>query len=410
MFLNKGINVLSLFDGKSSGRTACDLAGIGVNKYYSAEVDKYAIQVSNAIHPEQVRLGDVTKWREWDIDWASIDLLLGGFPCQAWSMAGKQQGDKDERGMLFWVMLDIFKHVQQLNPSVKFLIENVKMKKEFEEYITHHTEQALGHVEKHLINSALVSAQNRQRYYWCNWSVEQPEDLGVMLIDILEHDESTYTYMSEKFVQRNKDAGCLRDDLSGKAKNLSALEYVKNGRQGDYIKCGSMVGRRINPETGKRDDYNKDITPVQQIELRSDDKTGTLTTVQKDNLIVSIEQKPRGFNKGGEKGLDGKTPTLSSNSWEHNNHIKIRDKSKTVRASGLNSYDNHEWDSISDCHYRKFTPRECFRLQTVPEHLIDKILSCGVSNTQLYKIAGNGWTDKVIAHILAYSGLCYANS
>ena len=101
------MNVLSLFDGKSSGFTACELAGIEVGTYYSSEVDKYAIKVSDAIQANQVRLGDVTKWREWDIDWGSIDLILGGFPCQAWSMAGKQLGDKDERGMLFWVMLDI---------------------------------------------------------------------------------------------------------------------------------------------------------------------------------------------------------------------------------------------------------------------------------------------------------------
>ena len=86
------MNVLSLFDGKSSGYTACELAGIEIDTYYSAEVDKYAIKVSDAIHPNQIRLGDVTKWREWDIDWSSIDMIFGGFPCQAWSMAGKQMG------------------------------------------------------------------------------------------------------------------------------------------------------------------------------------------------------------------------------------------------------------------------------------------------------------------------------
>ena len=91
---------------------------------------------------------------------------------QAWSLAGKQLGDKDERGMLFWVMLDIMKHAREHNPNVDFVIENVKMKKEFEEYITTHTENALGHVHKILINSALVSAQNRNRYYWTSFAVE----------------------------------------------------------------------------------------------------------------------------------------------------------------------------------------------------------------------------------------------
>lgn len=170
----KKLNVLSLFDGKSSGFTACELAGIKVGTYYSAEIDKYAIQVSNAIHPNQTRLGSVTGWRDWDIDWSSVDMIFGGFPCQAWSMAGKQLGDKDERGMLFWTMLDIMKHVRHHNPKADFLIENVKMKKEFEEYITHHMTEAVGDVHKILINSALVSAQNRNRYYWTSFPVTQP--------------------------------------------------------------------------------------------------------------------------------------------------------------------------------------------------------------------------------------------
>ncbi len=336
------VNVLSLFDGKSSGYTAMELAGIPVSNYYSAEIDKYAIQVSNAIHPNQVRLGDVTKWREWSVDWASIDYLFGGFPCQAWSMAGKQLGDKDERGMLFWVMLDIFKHVQQLNPKVKFLIENVKMKKEFEQYITHHTEQALGKVNKHLINSALVSAQNRNRYYWTNIDgIEHPEDRGVLLKDVIEKDTDDKYILTNSCVNKIKRYNSADKMLSKQDKSLCLVAgYHKLGRDNTYIKCGSMIGRKINPTTGKRDDYNPDLKTEQRLEVRADDKTGTLTTVQKDNLIVNQDR------------------------------------------------------------YRKLTPRECFRLQTTPEHYIDKILSCGVSNTQLYKIAGNGWTDEVIAHIL----------
>ncbi len=344
------MNILSLFDGKSSGYTACELAGIEVTNYYSAEIDKYAIKVSDAIHPNQTRLGDVTKWREWDIDWSSIDMIFGGFPCQAWSMAGKQLGDKDERGMLFWTMLDIMKHVIYHNPKADFLIENVKMKKEFEECITYHMENAVGDVHKILINSALVSAQNRNRYYWTSFDVTQPEDRGIVLADIVESDPESPTIMSDKFCKRN--SSILRNDISGKAKNLSAMEYVKNGRQGDYI----------------------------------------------------IHQRPRGNNHGGIRAEDGKTPTLSANSWEHNNHLVFREKSKTVRSGGVGSPPNsrHNWDNALDSkvHYRKLTPRECFRLQTVPERYIDKILDCGVSNTQLYKIAGNGWTDDVIAHIL----------
>ena len=398
MFLNKGINVLSLFDGMSCGRIALGRSGIAVNTYHAAEIDKYATQVSHANYPDIIRLGDVTMWREWDVDWSSIDLLLGGFPCQAWSMAGKQQGDKDERGMLFWVMLDIFKHVQQLNPDVKFLIENVKMKKEFEEYITHHTEQALGHVEKHLINSALVSGQNRQRYYWCNWPVEQPDDKGIMLRDIIEP-HGDFTYMSEKFVNRQQGRKCLRDNLDGKAVNLSAMEYVKNGRQGDYIKCGAMRGRYL--VDGKRADTKVDsmvgITE-QRLELRKDDKSGTLTTVQKDKLIVRPcelrETQPS------ETALCHHVATATDIKANESNKRVYADTGKSPTLTTMGGGHREPKVLMNNVQYRKLTPIECERLQTVPDNYTNH-----VSNTQRYKMLGNGWTVDVIKHILDNSGL-----
>lgn len=180
------MNVLSLFNGISGLHLSCDRAGVKVDNCYYAEIDKYANQVTEKQYPNDIQLGDVTKWREWNIDWSSIDLVGAGFPCQAWSVAGQQLGDRDDRGMLFWTTLEIIKHVLYFNPNAKFLMENVKMKKEFEEYITHHTTQALGSVEKILINSALVSAQNRNRYYWTNFKASQPEDKKIMASDVLE--------------------------------------------------------------------------------------------------------------------------------------------------------------------------------------------------------------------------------
>lgn len=176
---------LSLFNGISAGRLASIRAGLKFDKYYVAEIDKWANKVSDHHYPDNIQLGDVTRWREWDIDWSQISLVTAGFPCQAWSMAGKQNGDKDPRGVLFWTMLDIISNVLKHNHDAKFMLENVKMKKEFEEYITHHTEQALGGVTKTLINSALVSAQNRNRYYWTNFEVPQPEEHGINVSDIL---------------------------------------------------------------------------------------------------------------------------------------------------------------------------------------------------------------------------------
>lgn len=175
------INVLSLFDGKSSGYTALELAGIPINKYYSSEVDEYAIQVSNAIHPNQARLGDVTKWREWDIEWDCIDLVIAGSPCQGFSFAGKQLAFDDPRSKLFFVFVDILNHIKTLNHDVKFLFENVKMKKEYMEVI----DEQLG-VESILINSALVSAQSRQRNYWTNIPTDNPLDRLIFINDILE--------------------------------------------------------------------------------------------------------------------------------------------------------------------------------------------------------------------------------
>ena len=125
------MKVLSLFDGISCCRVAMDRAGIPVTEYYASEIDKYAISVAKKNYPDTLHLGDVTKWETWGIDWKSIDLITGGFPCQTWSVAGSQQGDKDPRGMLFWCMLDIMKTVRKHNPKAHFLIENVKMKKEF---------------------------------------------------------------------------------------------------------------------------------------------------------------------------------------------------------------------------------------------------------------------------------------
>ena len=130
------MNVLSLFDGISAGQVALERAGIEVTNYYASEVDKYAIKVTVANYPNTIQLGDVTKWRDWDIDWASIDLLIGGSPCQGFSFAGKQLAFDDPRSKLFFVYVDILNHIRSVNPDVKFLLENVKMKKEFLDVIT----------------------------------------------------------------------------------------------------------------------------------------------------------------------------------------------------------------------------------------------------------------------------------
>ena len=329
------MNVLSLFNGMSCGYMALEKIGVTVNKYYSSEIDKYANRATQAMFPDAIQLGDILNWRDWGIDWAEIDLVAGGFPCQAWSMAGKQLGDKDERGMLFWTMLDIMKHVRYHNPKADFLIENVKMKKEFEQYITTHTENALGHVHKILINSALVSAQNRNRYYWTSFKIEQPKDKCIFLTNILE-------------------------------KGLPSCGIG-----------GRIVGRRLN-KLGRREDYNYDIPISQYLELREDNKANCLTTVYKDSVVPYFKTDKRLNIKSNQ----GKASCLTGGAHSGGNHSDMDILVINPRIC------------------RRYSTRECFRLQTVPEHHINTLLSAGISNTQLYKMCGNGWTVDVISHIL----------
>jgi DNA (cytosine-5)-methyltransferase 1 len=164
------MNVLSLFDGISCGQIALNRAGIKYDNYYASEIDKYAISVVQHNYPNTIQLGDVKKWGEWDIDFSKIDLILAGFPCQSWSMAGKMGGATDPRGQLMFDMMDIYNHIKQLNPNVRFLFENVRMKKEFQDYVN----TVIG-VEPIEISSSKFVPQARQRLYWTNIpNVEQP--------------------------------------------------------------------------------------------------------------------------------------------------------------------------------------------------------------------------------------------
>lgn len=157
------MNVLSLFNGISCGQIALQSASIKVDKYFASEIDKHAIKVTQYNWPETIQLGDVTKWRQWDIDWSSVNLLLAGFPCQAWSICGKQQGVNDPRGALAIVLFELFDFLKKKNPNLKFLFENVKMKKIHVDYLN-----GLFGVEPIEIDSSLVSAQSRKRLYWTN--------------------------------------------------------------------------------------------------------------------------------------------------------------------------------------------------------------------------------------------------
>lgn len=191
---SEGITVLSLFDGISCGRIALKRAGIKVKEYYASEINQFAMQVSKKNYPTIIQLGDVTTWRKWDIDWANIDLLIGGSPCQGFSFAGKQLNFNDDRSKLFFEYVDILNHIKGINPNIKFLLENVRMKKEYQDVISSY----LG-TTPIKINSALVSAANRNRLYWANFKFDIPADRNITFDDINDHSQD---WLSNDYINK----------------------------------------------------------------------------------------------------------------------------------------------------------------------------------------------------------------
>ena len=200
------MKVLSLFDGMSCGQIALRELGIIPEVYNASEIDRHAIAQTQLNFPDTVQLGDVQCWKDWDIDWEHIDLVMGGSPCQGFSFCGKQLAFDDPRSRLFFVFAEILDYARSRNPNVKFLLENVNMKKEYLNVIS----DRVG-VRPVNINSTLVSAQNRNRWYWTDIrtrregifgevfsDIPQPEDRGILLQDILEKEVGDKYYLSEK--------------------------------------------------------------------------------------------------------------------------------------------------------------------------------------------------------------------
>ncbi len=298
-------NVLSTFDGISCGQIALNRANIKYNKYYASEIDKYAIKITQNNFTDTIQVGDVTKLNVHEL--LSIDLLIGGSPCQSFSSGGKMEGFDGKSG-LFWEYVRILNDIRKYNPNVKFFLENVVMKEEWENIIT----EALG-VDPIFINSSVVSAQNRKRLYWTNIPITLPiEDRNITLHDIVEDgvpiNEKSQTILSTIYKENVK----------------SMITRNKKG----LLVCAGQRGRNIVDGVMKK---TIGFKTIQRLEPRFDGKTNCLTTVQKDNLL------------------------------------------------------------LNETYYRKFTPLECERLQTIPDNYTNH-----VSNTQRYKAIGNAWTVDVI--------------
>lgn len=363
MKTNKKINVLSLFDGISGAKVALDRLNIECN-YYASEIDNYALKIANKNYPDTLQLGDITniKYKN-DILYnnehqyeTQIDLIIGGSPCQGFSFAGKQLNFDDPRSKLFFEFVRLIK---ECKPKY-FLLENVRMKKEYQDIIS----KELG-CEPIFINSALVSAQSRKRLYWTNIpNVTQPKDKQIYLKDIIEYgaedrdkslcidanyfkggnlvqyfEKHRWQLVFDKPIQvahiNQGRQGERVYSIKGKSVTISALGGGWGAKTG-LIACVSERGRRLVEDGSKRDDKNGKI--VRGYEVVSKDKTNCLTNVEKDNYLVE------------------------------------------------------------DLIIRKLTPIECERLQTLPDNYTE-----GISNTQRYKCLGNSFTVDIIAHILSFA-------
>jgi DNA-cytosine methyltransferase len=333
------MNVLSLFNGMNTGRQALENVGIKVDKYYSSEIKPYAIELTQHHFPDTIQVGDVTKWREWDIDWKTIDLVLSGSPCQDLSAAGKRAGINGKKSSLIFTFVDILEHIKALNPKVLFLQENVGSASKLDVGIM---SRALG-VYPVRINSSLLTAQLRDRYYWSNirtketmfdivTDIPQPKDKGIMFKDII----------LDGFVDRDK-TGCLME-------SISRVQHTDRG-----IKT--------------REKFGVPIIYIENKELRI--KTNTL----------------KGFDIVTENDcIDLSFPTSTTRRGR-----VTKGKSPCLMESSNNLY------SYKDGIVRTVNKVEMCRLQGFPDNYCD-ILTTAKAGSLL----GDGWTLPVIEHIFSF--------
>jgi DNA (cytosine-5)-methyltransferase 3A len=345
------MNVLSLFDGISCGRLALQRANIKVNNYYSSEINKHAITISKKNFPENIHLGSVI-----DLDTSilpKIDLLIGGSPCQSFSMVGKRNGMTttcdievttlsqylelkregfkfEGQSYLFWEYVRIYK---ELKPTY-FFLENVNMVDKWKNIISKEL-----NVDPLDINSSLFSAQSRRRLYWTNIghyenplfgnlesNIIIPKDKGILLKDILE----LYKDVNEKYYLSEKTLSYLirnNQDMQAKGNGFK-FEVVDNFKKSKTVT--TKEGQRMTNNFVLVGDFRYD----EGIRWRKDEKAPCITLKHSQKIIKQTDR------------------------------------------------------------IRKLTPLECERLQTLPDNYTE-----GISDNQRYFCIGNGWTVDVIAYI-----------
>jgi DNA (cytosine-5)-methyltransferase 3A len=440
------MNVLSLFDGMSCGQQALERAGIEVNQYFASEIDKYAIQVTMANYPNTIQLGSVVGVDGYALP--KIDLLIGGSPCQSFSFAGKRKGmattDEQEiltlehylklkaegyefegQSYLFWEFMRLLNEVK---PKY-FLLENVEMGEKWERVLTQAIEVNALH-----INSALVSAQNRKRIYFTNIGMEaaglfgypvsiiqKPKDRKILLKDILESEVDEKYFLSEKFynwldkhskktgnefkqTEGNRKAGCLSVSAL-KSVNLSADFIVHNTQRRDANRPSIQKNKNaggsghLSRNDGKT--YCLDGGNTNAVEVR---EVKQLSTNNKSNGGTQPYQQDRIYD------VNGISPALSAGKSDlmitsgtlrtHKDGEGFREvqsgKGATIPARAREDGSGQNVVAVNS-RIRRLTPLECQRLQTVDDNY-----NMPVSDSQKYKMLGNGWTIEVISHIFKY--------
>lgn len=344
--------VLSCFDGMSVARQALKQAGLKVDKYYASEIDKYAISVAQSNYPQTIQLGSITESETWDLP--KIDLMIGGSPCQDLSIAKKnRQGLSGSRSGLFWDFINLR---DKLKPTF-FILENVaSMPKDAKDIIS----EAVG-CEPIMINASLVSAQNRKRLFWvCKWNssnyekleVEQPEDRGILLRDILE------PKVDEKYYIKDKS-----NTIRASGRNSG----IDDRHNWDTIRIGSLnsggQGDRVYSKDGK-----------------------------------SVALSANGGGRGAKTGLYA-IPVALRNRGQG----KKPEYNGTNKANAMTRVQTDSMVEVEQ-QIRKLTPTECLRLQSMPDYYFDKAICNNkpISNTQRYKMCGNAFNCSVIEHILKY--------
>ncbi|AGM14104.1 DNA methyltransferase [Croceibacter phage P2559Y] len=369
------MNVLSLFDGMSCGQITLQRLGIQVDNYFACEIDKWAIKVTQNNFPNTVQLGSVTELHGIDMILPKIDLVIGGSPCQGFSFAGKQLNFDDPRSMLFFEFVRILDEVREINPDVKFLLENVRMKKEYQNVISEY----MG-VQPIEVNSALVSAQNRKRLYWTNIpDVTQPEDKGILLRDIIHENtdigpetDSHIRWFKKNAAERLKKKYCALDPE--KAITMTARQYAN--WNGNFVM--EELVKYIVPFDKTLQILNKEVERG---------KIGYFHKDNEENRVYYIHDTEVDIYEVKDPYLFGCITPDRIEKKQNGQRFNEGKKFYTLTAQ-----DRH--GILIEGYIRKLTPIECERLQTVPDHYTD----C-VSNSQRYKMLGNGWTVDVIAHI-----------